>query len=531
MFREFIDKNSTPDSLILLCLFLVGLGLRLIRLFELDVWFDEVVLLFMVKHPFLVIWELCKTDNFPPLFPWLLKLWNSVFPGENSLRFFSALMGALTPPAAYLLGKELLNRKLGLLLGFSCLISVSLVFHSQMIRMYSLFPLFSCLSFIGFIRGLKTNSWKSWILMAAANVLGFYTFLFMVFLVAWEFIALVWWNRHRIKGIIRPLLTHLPVAVLISAWMAPLYHRYGAVQQSFALMDFSIADLFKLWAFLGTGTYFGDHYWVVFLLNLPFLVGFIASIGSWKRNVFLRLTASSIIGIVGIVALISISGQSIFMKRYFIFLLPVHLALVLAGWLQLKSRFYSAFGVGITLLSLVISALYYYSNFYAVHDRSGYTLPYATAESEAADGHALSRVDAYITARISEDEVVIHYSRPTFRILTFFPSLYYNRRLLPEYIFSSYEIPPWNGGQYLLPHERIQSLYDLDPLPSGIWLISLDSTDVFLDAHFEDRLLNVSDRTWKWVLGDNLPRELRETGFTPIETFKKGNVSATHLRR
>ena len=117
---------ARKDWFAILILFSLALGIRSVQLFSLDLWFDEVVLLFQVKMSYAQIWRFCQNENFPPLFPWLLKAWYSIFPGENSLRFFCALMGALTPPAAYFLGKEIQNRRLGWLLGLACVLSIAL---------------------------------------------------------------------------------------------------------------------------------------------------------------------------------------------------------------------------------------------------------------------------------------------------------------------------------------------------------------------------------------------------------------------
>ena len=528
---KYTIKNNTcrHDWKILILLFLSALVLRCFRLFDLDVWFDEVVLLFQIKGSFADIWNYCKLDNFPPLFPWLMKLWSIIFPGENSLRFFSALMGSLTPPAAYILGKELLSKRLGLLLGIACLISVSCLFYSQMIRMYSLFPFWACLSLIAFIRGLKTNRWIYWILVACANLLGFYTFLFMLFLIAAEFIILIWYCRKNPGNLARPVLAHIPSVILMLFWLGPLVNRFNAIEQSFALLDVSGLDFLKLWVFLGTGTYFIDQYWLAALFNSPFLLGIVIGYRTWWRHDYLRIMAFLFFGIILSVYVISLLGDSIFQKRYFIFLLPVYLALVFAGWQQLKRRYWSNIGVAITLISMLISMIFYYVNYIQVHDRSGYSLPYYTGDES--DGHALSHLASFVEKRVSNEEVIIHYSEPARRIQTFFPSLYYHDRALAEYIYSKAEIPHWDGGQYLKSKEWIRSLYDLEPLPSGIWMVSANSVEVFFGDRAEDQASLAQKRKWKWVITDNLPQELREAGYHPVEYYYFGNLTAVYLLR
>lgn len=519
-------RISRSDLVSLLVLFFLGFALRLLRLFDFDVWFDEVVLLFQLDKSFQDIWNVCKMDNFPPLFPWLLKLWHSIFPGEHSLRLFSALLGSLTPPAAYLLGKELLNKKLAWLLGIACCISVPFLYYSQMIRMYSLFPFFACLSFIGFIRGLRTNQWKYWILVAVANLLGFYTFVFMLFLIAVEFLIVIWVYRSRIRSVFRPIVTHVPAVFIILLWIIPLLSRYSQLQESFWLGPFSEADMVILWFFLGTGSDFNDRYIIAVLLNLPFLFGILIGIRVWLKNDALKVAAGLFFGTILVVFILSNFGQSLFFKRYFLFLLPLYLGMVLTGWMQLRVIFWRRLGLCMTFCSLLVSMIYYYAYYGEFH--IGYlnsSKPYS--EFDMNEGHAVSKVGDLIAKNLQVDEVIVHYSHPELRSFTFFPSLYYHDRSLPEYIYSVNEIPQYYGQQYLEPGERIRELADLNPLPMGIWMVSLDSAEAFFDIDVQNGWL----RGWIWVKRENFIGELQEKCFFHEKTTRFGAVSALHFRR
>ena len=225
--------------------FTLSLGLRLIKLHDLDIWFDEAVLLFQVQMSYSEIWSFCTNENFPPLFPWILKAWNAVFPGEHLLRIFCALLGALTPPAAYFLGKELQDRRLGWLLGIACVFSVALLYYSQMIRMYTVLPFLACLSLLTFLRAVKTDQYKYWLLMALINLLGFYVFLFFIFFISGEFLALVWWRRQALKTLLRPVLTQLPALALMMIWVGVMLQRYSEVNEAFLNLNLA-KEFFKL---------------------------------------------------------------------------------------------------------------------------------------------------------------------------------------------------------------------------------------------------------------------------------------------
>lgn len=507
-------------------LFLIGFVFRLIRLFDLDIWFDEAVLLFQIEGSFSDIWNLCKSDNFAPLYPWMLKAWHSVFPGENSLRLFSALLGALTPPVTYLLGRELFNKRFGLILGVTSCLAMPLLYYSQMIRMYTIFPFFGCLSLIGFFRGLKTNGWKYWFLVAGANLFGFYNFLYMLFLIPAQFSVILWYARHDLKKLTRPLIAHIPTFILIIFWIVPLLSRYSAIQQSFWVEPLSVKHLIQLWFFLGAGTDFEDRYWLAALANLPFLLGFIAGIRLWKQNETARIAIIIILIVIFGACIIAFFGPPIFFKRYFLFLVPLYYGIVLLSWMQIASKPIRRAGLSLTYASIIGTTIFFYTSYLSVHSQYVFTMPLGPGLKS--DGHSISKTAEFLENRILKDEVIVHYSSPLHRSFGYFPMLYYHQRKLPEYIISAEPIPDFFGGQYLKPGERIGSVDELDVLPMGIWIVSLDSivsyskVDVF-SAETTQRKI--------WFKRENFLEELRAYGFKHVETVRFGRVSNRYYRR
>ncbi|TKJ41588.1 hypothetical protein CEE37_03215 [candidate division LCP-89 bacterium B3_LCP] len=523
--HPYEDSGYKNEFLIVLSLFLLGLLLRSIRLFDLDVWLDEAVLLLQLDGSYTDIWNFCKNDNFPPLYPWVIKAWSSIFPGENSLRFLSAFLGALTPPAAYFLGKELLNKKLGLALGIACCLSAGLLYFSQMIRMYAIFPFFGCISLIGLFRGLKTNHWKYWILMSLANLLGYYTFLYMIFLIAVEFVVILWHAKRNLRLMVKPILAHLPTALLILVWLIPMLSRYQAVQEGFWLEPFSLRDLGKLWFFFGSGSDIGNRYLIAGIINLPFLFGFVAAFKAMRGNVNVQLSLFIVISVVLSALVISLLGQSIFFKRYFIFLLPLYLGIVIFGWLSVKNKMLANVGLFLTFFALIFTTGYYYVYYYEVHSVYTFTLP--RGPEEKCDGHGISKAADFLRKRIDNKEVIIHYSRPLTRSFIYFPMLYYHQRQLPEYIMSAVPIPNYFGGQYLKNSERIGSLHELDELPKGIWVVSTDS----VVSYFDRDLVLKSGKQNIWLQREDLLKELKQNDYIHTETTRFGRVSTRYYRR
>jgi len=524
---KYTIKNNIcrHDWKILILLFLSALVLRCFRLFDLDVWFDEVVLLFQVKGSFADIWNYCKLDNFPPLFPWLMKLWSIIFPGENSLRVFSAILGSFTPPAAYLLGRELWGNRFGWLLGILCCFSPPLIYYSQMIRMYTLVPSLACLSIYGLLRAFETNYWRYWALTAISNLLGFYVFSFMLLLTMVEVVILIWKFKFKIKNIIRFLIVHIPVLFLISAWLGPLIFRYKHIKESFWIPPASKEELIKLWIFFGTGTDFGDRYLIALLLNLPFLLGFIIGLRNLRNNASIRLVVILFISVIAIVYVFSLIGQSLFFKRYFLFLLPVYFGIVFSGWLKIKNKCLRNCGLYITLASLLLSVVYYYFDYYEYHAGWGFITPHTA--TERGEGHAISKAARILVDEIQENEVIVHYSSEPLGSFSFFPMIYYHNRSLPEYIYSRNMIPQYCGQQYLRPGEWIRTLQDLNPSPSGIWVVTMNPIEEF----FLDADKSANEKGYRWMSEINLPIELKEEGFIKRETMHVGALIIVHMRR
>ncbi len=517
--------EGRSDWWIVALLFAASFGIRLIRLFDLDLWFDEAVIALQLDKSFADIWNICKTDNYPPLYVWVMKIWASVVPGENSLRVGTALLGSLTPPAAFFLGKILLDRRLGWVLGIVCIISPSLIYQQQMIRMYSLLTFFSCLSLIGFFRALRTQGWRDWTLMAVANLLGFYTFLFMGFLILAEFLVILWHFRIEFPRYLRPVLAHMPALLLMLIWMFPALQRAQVLQEEYMVFPFTLHELGKLWIYFGTRTDFGNNYDLTLFLNLPLLVGVILAIIRIRRYPPFGIAAALLIVPIVIVAAISLGRQSIFLQRYFILLLPIYLGLAVGGWLALPRAMIRRAGLVLLLLVMFGSCSYCFADYFDQHREYGFI--HGFGPDGVDNGHAVSQAAQFLQKRIGPDEVIVHFSNPGLCTFSFFPMVWYHHYALPEFLYSVDDVPGYLGRQYLRPGDQIRSLSDLQPPPAGVWLVSVDSTEIF----FDDSSAMARIVRSKWLDRWDLPRELDQAGYALKETARLGRVTLLDYRK
>ena len=122
---------------------ILGLVLRLISLNQ-SFWLDEATSGLVVRNFNLVeiITKFSPGDFHPPLYYLVLKVWSNIFgTSEMALRFPSIIFGLLTIYLVYLIGKEIFNKRVGLIAAVLLATSGLHVYYSQEARMYSLVAL------------------------------------------------------------------------------------------------------------------------------------------------------------------------------------------------------------------------------------------------------------------------------------------------------------------------------------------------------------------------------------------------------
>jgi len=127
----------------ILAVIIFGFLLRVISLNQ-SFWLDEATSGLVVRNFNLgeIITKFSPGDFHPPLYYLILKIWSYVFgTSEIALRMPSVIFGILTIYLVYLIGKELFNKKVGLIAGALLATSGLHVYYSQEARMYSLVAL------------------------------------------------------------------------------------------------------------------------------------------------------------------------------------------------------------------------------------------------------------------------------------------------------------------------------------------------------------------------------------------------------
>jgi len=168
---------------VLLAIVAAGAVLRFYRLGYQSFWIDELLTIHAA--------DLGESLSFPeifwniqgPLHATLVNLVGRLSTSEVALRAASAVAGVALIPITYLLGKELVDRKTGLIAALLIAISPFAVWYSQELRNYSFLMFFSALSTL-LVWRIVEKSGRGWALYVASVVLGILSNFAMGFLIA-----------------------------------------------------------------------------------------------------------------------------------------------------------------------------------------------------------------------------------------------------------------------------------------------------------------------------------------------------------
>lgn len=161
---------------ILVILTLAGAFLRLLQLGAAPLWLDEASTLSFAREPVARIWNSLSSGEFnPPLFYWIEHAMLAFGESEAVLRIIPAILGILTIPVFYLIGKEILDRNTGILAAALLAFSPFAVFYSQEARAYAPMLFFYALAFWFFLRLLRSWGRRDALLFGALSALAFWT--------------------------------------------------------------------------------------------------------------------------------------------------------------------------------------------------------------------------------------------------------------------------------------------------------------------------------------------------------------------
>lgn len=163
--------------------------------------------------------EVKVSESNPPLYYVLAWGWAKEFGRtEWGIRSLSALLGALTVPLGYAIGRQLANRRVGLILTGLLAFNPMLIWYSQEARSYALLVFFGALSFLFFVRALDTRRGRDLALWAAVSALALCSHYFAFFAVGIEAV----WLAVALRDRWRVVLPALGLVGVVGASLLPL---------------------------------------------------------------------------------------------------------------------------------------------------------------------------------------------------------------------------------------------------------------------------------------------------------------------
>ena len=157
---------------IAVALILLGAGLRLYRLENKNIWWDEGFTVFMARLPLGNLLVASGHDTAPPVYYAVLHAWMALAgDSEFALRLPSALAGMLTIAILVRLARSLAGSRAALVVGALLALSRVLVWYSQEVRQYSFATLLAAASLALAVALWREKRW-AWLGYVAVTLTG-----------------------------------------------------------------------------------------------------------------------------------------------------------------------------------------------------------------------------------------------------------------------------------------------------------------------------------------------------------------------
>ena len=237
---------------LLLSLTLIGAILRFYNLGYNSLWLDEASTLNFAVKSIPDIWQATTAGEFnPPLFYWIEHIMLLFGNSEVVLRFIPALLGVLTIPLIYLVGKEFMDRNIGIIAAAAFAFSPFLLFYSQEARAYSMMLFFVTFSMVFYFRALKNNDIRDWALFGILSALAFWSHFYALVIIG----ALVLYALYELFPKIKSNLN--AARPLVAGW----YHIWAHLSSAYPCHDPAVCEADGICTNIrdpGAGTYHRD---------------------------------------------------------------------------------------------------------------------------------------------------------------------------------------------------------------------------------------------------------------------------------
>ncbi len=278
MIKVLFQKEKRTTHIILIIIMIIAALLRYKGLKGQSLWLDELHTMNEADPllPWSSLFHTLKTsDQHPPLFFVLERFCFSIFGyTERGARILPVLAGILSVWGAYLLGKTILNERLGLIAAAITCVNYYSIFYSQEARDYSFLWLFTTLSYAYFLRLYQSLKRSDAIWYIVTTVLLLYSHYFSLMVLGCQFILfLAFWaleKENRKQFFLTFFISAVIIVVAYLPWL-PFLKEMGKIK------SFWIQLVWEDFYFNYFNEYFGNAPLLYIFLYI-FLISYIVNV-------------------------------------------------------------------------------------------------------------------------------------------------------------------------------------------------------------------------------------------------------------
>lgn len=394
---SLVHALSSRDRYIQALLFLTILG-AFLRLYHLDynsIWLDEAVTYSYAQKSFLEIWGVTSGGEYnPPLFYWLEHVMLFFGRSEFILRLIPAVLGILTIPIFYLIGKELMDRNAGIIAAALLSFSPFPIYYSQEARAYSSALFFISLALVFYLYANRSRELKYWIFFGVFSALAFWTHFYSIVItgaiILFELLMQAGTARGKIHEL-KPVLLALTTFAILCAPLLIVTIRLFLIRtsarptfgtQGIELITDSIYQIF------------GYDNITESILVVLFIIG-IVQIFRTKKTISLLLV--TVIAVTFLVSLF-LSYKMPMLPRYLISLLPFLYAGVAAAYRPMYKIFSHHAVIYLFIAALIVINMPFLQKYYSNYSKSDWNDFSVELQSVTLEGDTVVVIPEYLKA-------------------------------------------------------------------------------------------------------------------------------------
>ena len=292
---QFGRDHRVVDFLLIVVGLAIFVTITFLNIDRASIWFDEAFSAYITQFNFGEIAAYTATDVHPPLYYWLLKIWEMLFgTSEVALRSMSVFFGGVAIVAGYLLSRRLFGRLVGAVSLLFMVLSPMIIRYSDEARMYTLAAAIVLIaSYILVYATSQKRRWP-WIVYGVFVALGMLTHYFtaLAWIAHWLWRATQTYRaKMRAKEFFQKffakewIVAHITAGVLFIGWLPFMVIQLTTIQRSGFWIGPVTADTLTNYAssvlyYLSHGDVQG---WAAFLLVVVIILVSVLAFRAYKQ--------------------------------------------------------------------------------------------------------------------------------------------------------------------------------------------------------------------------------------------------------